>query len=103
MLHVIATVTVKPGTRAEFLQHFAWVTPQVRAEAGCIEYGAAVDLDTGISVQMALRPDVVVIVEKWESVAHLKAHFAAPHMAEYRLKVKEVVAGVTLQMLEPAT
>ncbi len=102
MLHVIATVTVKPGLRAEFLKHFAWVTPQVRAEDGCIEYAAAVDLDTGIGVQMPLRPDVVVIVEKWESVDHLKAHFAAPHMAEYRLKVREVVANVTLQMLEPA-
>ena len=103
MLHVIATISVKPGLRAEFLRHFAWVTPQVRAEDGCLEYGAAVDLDTGIAVQTPLRPDVVVVVEKWESVTHLKAHFAAPHMAEYRVRVKEVVDGVTLQMLEPAT
>jgi quinol monooxygenase YgiN len=101
MLHVIATITVKPGLRAEFLKHFAWVTPLVRAEDGCIEYGAGVDLETGISVQMPLRPDVVVVVEKWESVAHLRTHLAAPHMAEYRVKVREVVTNVTLQMLEP--
>lgn len=90
------------GRRAEFLTHLAWVTPQVRAEAGCIEYGAAVDVPTPIPVQAAVRPDVVVVVEKWESLAHLQAHLKAPHMAEYRARVAGLVKGVSLQVLEPA-
>lgn len=101
MIHVLATIDVQPGKRAEFLTHFAWVTPQVRAEAGCIEYGAAVDTPTPIAVQPPLRPDTVVVVEKWESLAHLQAHLAAPHMAEYRTRVAELVKGVSLQVLEP--
>ena len=102
MIHVIATIDTAPGKRAEFLTHFAWVTPLVRAEDGCIEYGAAVDLASGLGVQPAVRPDVVVVVEKWESLDHLKAHLTAPHMAEYRVRVKELVKGVSLQVLEPA-
>jgi quinol monooxygenase YgiN len=102
MLHVLATIDIEPGKRVEFLTHFAWVTPQVRAEAGCIEYGAAVDVPTPIAVQSVVRPDVVVVVEKWESLPHLQAHLAAPHMAEYRQRVTGLVKGVSLQILEPA-
>ena len=102
MIHVLATIDLQPGKRAEFLTHFAWVTPQVRAETGCIEYGAAVDIPTSIPVQPAVRPDVVVVVEKWESLAHLHAHLAAPHMGEYRQRVTGMVKGVSLQVLEPA-
>lgn len=102
MIHVLATIDIAPGQRAEFLTHFAWVTPQVRAEDGCIEYGAAVDVASGLGVQPALRPDVVVVVEKWVSLDHLKAHLVAPHMTEYRTRVKDLVKGVSLQVLEPA-
>jgi quinol monooxygenase YgiN len=101
MIHVIATIDLHPDKRDEFLTHFAWVTPQVRAEAGCIEYAAAVDTPTPIPVQPPVRPDTVVVVEKWESVNHLIAHLTAPHMAEYRQKVMALVKGVSLQVLEP--
>lgn len=102
MIHVLATIDVRPGKRAEFLTHFARVTPQVRAEAGCVEYQAAVDVASGLGVQPPVRPDAVVVVEKWQSLDHLKAHLSAPHMAEYRERVKELVTGVSLQVLEPA-
>ncbi len=102
MIHVLATIDLQPGKRAEFLPHLAWVTPQVRAEAGCIEYGAAVDTPTPIPVQAAVRPDTVVVIEKWESLAHLQAHLTAPHMGEYRTRVGGLVKGVSLQVLEPA-
>ena len=69
MLHVIATVdNSAEGTRDEFLRHFHWVMPFVHAEDGCLEYGPAVDVPTEIKVQVPPRPDVVVIVEKWESL-----------------------------------
>ena len=45
---------------------------------------------------------MTVILEKWESLDHLNAHLAADHMDEYREKVKDLVVGVSLQILEPA-
>ena len=39
--------------------------------------------------------------EKWESLQALQAHLQAPHMREYRERVKDFVASVTLQVLEP--
>lgn len=101
MIHVIATINLAPGTRAEFLSHFAWVTPLVRAEDGCLEYQATTDLPTGLAVQPPERLDVVVVIEKWLTVDHLKVHLAAPHMTEYRDRVKDLVKGVSLQVLQP--
>jgi quinol monooxygenase YgiN len=102
MIHVIATINLNPGTRAAFLEVFRWLTPLVRTEEGCIEYQAAIDLPTPIAVQVPPRADVVTVVEKWASVAALQAHSAAPHMTEYRAKVKDYVKGVELLVLEPA-
>jgi len=102
MVHVIANIEVKPGARDAFLKVFRALVPKVHAEAGCIEYGPTVDAKTDIRAQLPFREDVVTIVEKWESLAALKAHLTAPHMAEYREAVKGLVVKVTLQVLEPA-
>jgi quinol monooxygenase YgiN len=102
MIHVVATITAKPGKRDALLAEFHRIVPLVRAEKGCIEYGPTVDIASGMSVQGPLRQDVAVIIEKWESLDALKAHTAAPHMAEYRERVKDLVESVTLQILTPA-
>ncbi len=102
MIHVIATITVKPGTRDAFLAEFHRIVPLVRAEVGCIEYGPTVDVASGMAVQGPLRANVAVIIEKWESLDALKAHTNAPHMAEYRVRVKDYVESVQLQILAPA-
>jgi quinol monooxygenase YgiN len=101
MIFVIATIEVKPGKREVFLAEFHKNMPNVRAEKGCIEYGPSVDAKTDIKAQIPLRENVVTIVEKWESLDALHAHLAAPHMATYRERVKDLVVGVTLQILEP--
>jgi quinol monooxygenase YgiN len=101
MIHVVATISLHPGTRADFLEVFRRITPLVRAEEGCIEYQGAVDVPTTIPVQDDPRPDVVTVVEKWESLDALYAHLQAPHMNDYRAKVREFVRGVELQVLEP--
>ena len=102
MIHVIATIEVVPGKREAFLEEFHKLIPLVRAEAGCIEYGAAIDLPTGLAIQLPVRDDVVTVVEKWESVAALQAHSQAPHMVAYRPRVKDFVRGTQLQVLQPA-
>lgn len=102
MIHVIATVEVAAGKRDDFLAEFHKIVDTVRAEEGCLEYGPAVDARTDIDAQQAPRQNVVTIVEKWESLDVLKAHLAAPHMAEYRERVKDLVVNLTLHILEPA-
>jgi quinol monooxygenase YgiN len=102
MVHVIATVELHPGTRDKFLAEFRKLVPDVKAEVGCIEYGPTVDADTDIAIQYKLGPDRVVVVEKWENVAALKAHGVAPHMQAYRAKVKDFVKGMELRVLSPA-
>jgi quinol monooxygenase YgiN len=101
MIHVIATIQTAPGGRDGFLTEFRKLVPLVRAEKGCIEYGAAIDMPTDIPVQAAAGDDHVFVIEKWESVEALKAHLAAAHMQEYRVRVREFVRGVTLQVLQP--
>ncbi|MEZ6064180.1 MAG: putative quinol monooxygenase [Planctomycetaceae bacterium] len=102
MIHVIATVQINPGQRAAFLAEFRKIVEDVRAEAGCIEYGPAVDFESRIPVQAEPRPDVVTIIEKWESSEALSDHLRAPHMVTYRERVRDLVKWVDLRILEPA-
>lgn len=102
MIHVIATIELIEGKREAFLQEFHRIVPLVRAEAGCLEYGPTVDVPTDIPRQVLPRNQVVTVVEKWDSLEALQAHLQAPHMAEYRTRVKELVKGAQLQILRPA-
>ena len=102
MLHVLATIEVAEGKRTAFLAEFHKLVPLVRAEDGCVEYGAAIDVPTAIPVQTPVRDDVVMVVEKWTTLDALNAHLAAPHMAEYRQRVAGLVQKVALQILQPA-
>ena len=101
MIHVIATIEIAPGKRDEYLEIFAQLVPKVRAEQGCLAYGPAIDVDSGISLQMPLRDNVVTAVEQWADLDALKAHISAPHMAEYVESVKDLVVGLDLQVLQP--
>ena len=102
MIHVIAVITAKPGKREEILKHFRANVPAVRAEKGCIEYGAAVDADPALPVQTKYGPDAFVVVEKWDSMETLAAHAAAPHMREYGAKTKDLLASRVIHILRPA-
>lgn len=103
MIYVIATIEIAPGRRDDFLAEFHKLVPAVREEEGCIEYGPAIDTDSGIDAQQPLRNHVVTVMEKWTSVDALKAHLVAPHMLEYRPKVKDIVIETKLVILEPAS
>ncbi len=102
MIHVIAVITAKPGMRESILQAFRANVPAVKAEAGCIEYGAAVDLEDGPAFQTKYGPDTFLAIEKWENLAALKAHAAAPHMAAYGAKTREMIASRAVHILSPA-
>jgi len=105
MIHVLATLSVAPGRRDDLLALFTKLSPAVLAEEGCIEYGTAVDVDTPYvrqGLQEPVRNDVVVVVEKWASIAALEAHLAAPHMEAFRTETSEIVTQLSLQVLDPA-
>jgi quinol monooxygenase YgiN len=101
MIHVLAILTTKPGRRDAVLEAFRANVPAVRAEKGCIEYGAAIDAEGLGSIQTKVGPNTFVVVEKWASVDALKAHAAAPHMATYAAKTKDMIANRTIHVLSP--
>jgi quinol monooxygenase YgiN len=46
-------------------------------------------------------PNVVRLVERWESAEALRAHFATPHMAAFRAAMqKEPPTGMELKVYE---
>jgi quinol monooxygenase YgiN len=102
MIHVVAVITAKPGKREQILQAFRGNVPAVRAEKGCIEYGAAIDAENALAFQTKWGPDTFLVIEKWESMEALKAHAAAPHMAAYGAKTKELIAARVIHILSPA-
>lgn len=102
MIFVVATIELNPGVRDAFLDIFNANVPKVRAEEGCISYTPAIDTASGIASQGPLRADTVVVVEQWENLDRLHAHLAAPHMAEYRAKVKDLVKNVDLKVMAGA-
>ena len=102
MIHVIATITVKPCCKAKFLDIFKQNVPKVLAEEGCIRYEPTLDADSGLPVQVGPRDNAVTIVEAWESLEHLFAHLKAPHMVAYKEQTKDLTEGVSLQVLQPA-
>lgn len=73
-VHVVVTKEVPAEAQdkwlamAEVLAHHTWREP------GCVRYSF---------VQKAEAPTRFVIVEEWESEAHLLAHFATPHFKAY--------------------
>jgi quinol monooxygenase YgiN len=102
MIHVVAIITAKPGMRAAILREFHANMPAVHAEKGCIEYGPTIDTPGMGKFQTSFGPDTFVVIEKWESAEALKAHAAAPHMATYAAKTKDMIANRVIHVLSPA-
>lgn len=102
MIHVLATIELHPGMRAQWLDSFRLVMPKVHAEDGCLAYEACVDVESGLAAQAAIGPDRVLIIERWRDLAALKAHAAAAHMGEHRARVKAYVKATSLQVLQAA-
>ena len=102
MIHVLAIITTKPGMRATILEAFHANMPAVHAEKGCIEYGPAIDAEGAPPIQTAYGPDTFVVIEKWATMDDLKAHGAAPHMAAYAAKTREMIASRVIHILASA-
>ncbi len=75
MLVVAAECRILPDHWQEFEEEMARITDLVRAEPGCTRY------DTTTSVE---EPGLFLILEEWESRAHLEAHLETDHMKEHK-------------------
>lgn len=102
MIHVVAIITAKPGMRSQVLELFKANRPAVLQEAGCIEYVPTIDAPAMPAGKGSLGPDTFVVIEKWDSLPALQAHAAAPHMAAYAAKTKEMVESRMIHVLEGA-
>jgi quinol monooxygenase YgiN len=101
MVHLLAFITAHPGKRAELLAAFHGLIPTVRAEDGCIEYGPVIDIEGFQGFTTPLGPDAYAVVEKWASPEALRAHGAAPHMAEFGARTRHLIAKRVLHVLTP--
>src|SRR5204862_8291156 len=102
MIRVTAIITGEPGMREAILREFRANMPPVHADKGCIEYGPAIDTPAFGKIQTQFGRDTFVVIEKWESADALKAHAAAPHMAAYAAKTKDMIANRVIHVLSPA-
>ena len=101
MLTVIAEIRTRPGQhhRQAVLDQFAKIVPTVLKEEGCNGYVPMVDHAAGVSFQTT-APDSIVMIEQWESIAHLEAHLQTPHMKAYSEAVKGDVLDMNIRILE---
>ena len=74
-LIIAGTVRVPPENIAGIRPHMDAMMAGSRAEAGCIAYGYAQDLQT---------PGLMHVFEEWADQAAIDAHFASAHMAAWR-------------------
>ncbi|PPC78613.1 antibiotic biosynthesis monooxygenase [Pokkaliibacter plantistimulans] len=101
MIAVIATITLREHSRDAFLQRMKQLVPLVLEEEGCIEYGPYIDIDAPAG-KFDQDANSVIMIERWESEAHLQAHSVAAHMQAYRQDVACWVVSVSLRVLEQA-
>lgn len=84
MIIVAGTAPIQPGKRDEALAVALEMQQATQAEAGCIEYRFYID---------PMDDNALFVFEIWESDAALAAHFETPHMATFRERMPEFVAG----------
>jgi len=76
MIHVLASIKVKPGKRDILIEHLKSNIPNVIKENGCIEYNPTIDMDYHMDNQ-TFDENMVTIIEKWENFDTLKNHMLA--------------------------
>ena len=100
MIHVIATIELKPDCRDDYLKILGENVPKVKAEDGCLAYEPTIDMESGLSMKSEIRENVVTIVEAWENLEALHAHLKTAHMATYREAVTDYVRGLKVRVLQ---
>lgn len=92
MIYVVATITLKPGSRDNLLEPARACIEETRREKGCISY----DLLGSIT-----DDDTMVFVERWETREDLTAHSKQPHLAAWREASAPFLVSRTIEIVHP--
>jgi quinol monooxygenase YgiN len=93
VIYVVATLTVKPETRAEFIAGATACIKETRKEPGNIAY----DMHESVT-----DPAKMVFVEQWENAEALVPHRATPHMKAFgRIAVNCLTAPPKIEIITP--
>jgi quinol monooxygenase YgiN len=84
MIGIVARLTIKPGTNAEFEQTMKALQARVQADEPGNKLYALHKTDD---------PNVYVMLERYDDDAALAAHRAAPHFKELGRKLGDYLAG----------
>jgi quinol monooxygenase YgiN len=94
VIYVVATLTVKPETRAEFIAGATACIAETRKERGNIAY----DLHESVT-----DPSKMVFVEQWENAEALVPHRGTDHMKAFgRVAVKCMTVPPRIEVITPA-
>ncbi len=94
MIYVVATLTVKPETRADLIAAATACIQETRKEPGNIAY----DLHESVT-----DPTKMVFVEQWENPEALVPHRTTDHMKAFgRVVVKCISAPPKIEIITPA-
>lgn len=66
-------------------------------ESGCLSYSLAIENEGGVD-----GPAVLCIFERWDSEASLKAHFTAPHMADFNKAAAGAIVSLDVKLYDAA-
>ncbi len=91
MLHLIAELTIQPGSLAKVIEAARPCIAATKAEDGCISYDLHVDVTDDTKV---------VFVERWRDRAALEAHFKTPHLQAWREVGSQFVTGRKIEIIE---
>jgi quinol monooxygenase YgiN len=93
VIYVVATLSVKPETRAELIAGATACIKETRKEPGNIAY----DLHESVT-----DPSRMVFVEQWENAEALVPHRSAEHMKAFgRIAVKCFSAPPKIEIITP--
>jgi len=94
VIYVVATLTVKPETRAELMAAATACIKETRKEPGNIAY----DMHESVT-----DPTKMVFVEQWENAEALVPHRTTEHMKAFgRTLVKCMTAPPKIEVITPA-
>jgi quinol monooxygenase YgiN len=94
VIYVVATLTVKPETRAELIAGAVACIAETRKETGNLAY----DMHESVT-----DPAKMVFVEQWETTEALEPHRKSDHMRAFgRIVVNCVTAPPRIEVITPA-
>lgn len=99
MIHVIASIHITKGRMSDALAVYKTFTPEVNLEQGCMMYLPTIDFETDIKTQKK-DPNLITVIEKWETMDAFKAHLNADHVVKFRKNMEGIMENVEIKVLK---